>query len=81
MNTKRNIFLSLAAFTLTLALTSTSAFSNEDLFKKLDANADGMISKTEAEAHDALTALFDSLDVDGDELISPEEFSLANLDK
>ncbi|MFQ3251419.1 hypothetical protein [Glaciecola sp.] len=81
MNTKRNIFLSIAAFSFTLALTSTNAFSGESLFNKLDSNSDGMISKTEAEAHEVLKELFDSLDVDGDELISPEEFSLANLDK
>ena len=81
MNTKRNIFLSLSAFAFTLALTSTSAFSNEDLFKSLDTNADGLISKMEAEAHDVLNELFDSLDIDGDGFISPDEFSVANLDK
>ncbi len=81
MNTKRNIFLSMAAFAFTLALTSTSAFSSEDLFKKLDTNADGMISKTEAEAHEVLNELFDSLDIDGDGYISSTEFSVANLEK
>ena len=81
MNTKRNIFLSTAAFAFTLALTSTSAFSNEDLFKALDTNADGMISKTEAEAHDVLNELFDSLDLNSDGFISADELSVANLDK
>lgn len=81
MNTKRNIFLSMAAFAFTLALTSTSAFSNEDLFKTLDTNADGMISKTEAQAHEVLNELFDSLDIDGDGFISSDELSVANLVK
>lgn len=81
MNTKRNIFLSLAAFAFTLALTSTNAFSNEDLFKALDTNADGMISKTEAESHDVLTKLFDSLDINNDGYISVDELSVAKLGK
>ncbi|MDT0580913.1 MULTISPECIES: EF-hand domain-containing protein [Alteromonadaceae] len=81
LNTKRNILLSLSAFAFTLALTSTSAFSSEDLFKKLDTNTDGMISKAEAEAHQVLNELFDSLDLDGDGFISPSEFTTANLDK
>jgi Ca2+-binding EF-hand superfamily protein len=65
----------------TLALTSTSAFSNEDLFKALDSDADGMISKTEAGSHEVLNELFDSLDSNADGLISPDEFSVASLDK
>ena len=81
MNSKRNIYLSIAAFAFTLALTSTSAFSNEGLFNSLDTDADGMISKEEAEAHDVLYELFDSLDIDGDDFISLDEFAVANLKK
>ncbi|GAC28537.1 hypothetical protein [Brumicola pallidula] len=81
MSTKRNIFLSIAALAFTLALTSTSAFSNEDLFKALDSDADGLISKAEAVSHDVLNELFDSLDINTDGFISPDEFSVANLDK
>ena len=47
----------------------------------MDTNADGMISKTEAEAHEVLNELFDSLDIDGDGYISSTEFSVANLEK
>ncbi|AEP29265.1 EF-hand domain-containing protein [Brumicola nitratireducens] len=81
MNNKRNIFLSMVAFAFTLALTSTSAFSNEGLFKTLDTDANGMISEEEAEAHDVLYELFDSLDIDGDGFISSDEFAVANLKK
>ncbi len=81
MSTKRNIFLSIAALAFTLALTSTSVFSNEDLFKALDSDADGMISKTEAGSHEVLNELFDSLDSNADGFISPDEFLVANLDK
>ena len=81
MNNKRNIFLSMAAFAFTLALTSTSAFSNEGLFESLDTDADGMISEEEAEAHGVLYELFDSLDIDGDGFISSDEFAVANLNK
>lgn len=81
MNTKRNIFLSMAAFAFTLALTSTSAFSNQDLFTTLDTDADSMLSASEAQAHEVLSELFDSLDIDGDGFISLDEFSVANLDK
>jgi Ca2+-binding EF-hand superfamily protein len=81
MTTKRNIFLSMAAFTFTLAMISTSAFSNQDLFTTLDTDADSMLSETEAEAHEVLYGLFDSLDIDGDGFISIDEFSAANLDK
>jgi Ca2+-binding EF-hand superfamily protein len=71
----------MAAFAFTLALTSTSAFSNEGLFKSLDTDSDGMISEEEAEAHDVLYELFDSLDIDGDGFISKDEFAVANLKK
>lgn len=81
MSTKRNILLSMAAFAFTLVLTSTNAFSSEDLFIELDTNSDGMISKTEAEAHEVLNELFDSLDIDGDGFINPAEFSVAILVK
>jgi Ca2+-binding EF-hand superfamily protein len=79
LNIKRNVLLSLGAFAFTLALTSTSAFSAEDLFSKLDTNTDGMISKTEAEVHQVLNELFDSLDLDDDGFISPDEFTTAKL--
>jgi Ca2+-binding EF-hand superfamily protein len=81
MNTKRNTFLSIAAFGFILAFTSTSALSSEGMFKELDTNADGMISKQEAETHEMLTELFDSLDIDSDGFISATEFSVANLEK
>jgi len=80
MNTKRNIFLSMAALAFTLALTSTSAFSNEGLFTTLDTDADGMLSTTEAQSHKVLFELFDSLDINGDGSISIDEFSVANLE-
>jgi Ca2+-binding EF-hand superfamily protein len=80
MNTQRNIFLSMAAFAFTLALTSTSAFSNQDLFTTLDTDADSMLSTTEAQAHEVLSELFDSLDIDSDGFISLDEFLVANLD-
>jgi Ca2+-binding EF-hand superfamily protein len=81
MNTKRNIFLSLAALAFTLALTSTSAFSNEELFNALDTDADGLISKSEAQSHEVLSELFDTLDINSDSFISPDEFAVANLEK
>ena len=81
MNTKRNIFLSMAAFAFTLALISTNAFSNEGLFTTLDTDADSMLSATAAQAHEVLPELFDSLDIDGDGFINLDEFSVATLDK
>ena len=44
-------------------------------FKKLDANADGYISKDEAVADAALTSDFTKRDVDGDGKLSESEFA------
>lgn len=47
-------------------------------FKKLDANADGYVSKDEAVADAALTSDFAKRDVDGDGKLSESEFATSS---
>ncbi len=65
------VFCSIAAFGF--------AHAADDLFVKLDTNSDGVISKVEAQSHEQLSKLFDSLDLDKDGVLSGEEFVATGL--
>lgn len=58
-----------------LALASSSAAFAAVDFNSFDANGDGVISKTEAQANAQLARLFDKLDTDKNGELSQEEFS------
>ncbi len=62
-------------FIALLALASSSAAFAAVDFNSFDANGDGVISKTEAQANAQLARLFDKLDTDKNGELSQEEFS------
>ncbi len=62
-------------FIALLALASSSAAFAAVDFNSFDANGDGVISKTEAQANAQLARLFDKLDTDKDGELSQQEFS------
>jgi Ca2+-binding EF-hand superfamily protein len=62
-------------FIALLALVSSSAAFAAVDFNSFDANGDGVISKTEAQANAQLARLFDKLDTDKDGELSQQEFS------
>ena len=53
--------------------------TSEQLFKQLDANGDGMISKQEAAAKDDLADLFAGFDRNDDQQLSSSEFMMIPL--
>ncbi|ATC82847.1 MULTISPECIES: EF-hand domain-containing protein [Pseudoalteromonas] len=62
-------------FIALLALASSSAAFAAVDFNSFDANGDGVISKTEAQANAQLARLFDKLDTDKNGELSQQEFS------
>ena len=62
-------------FIALLALASSSAAFAAVDFNSFDANGDGVISKTEAQANAQLARLFAKLDTDKNGELSQEEFS------
>lgn len=56
----------------TAADTATSAGAQS--WGSLDADGDGTISKSEAQAHAGLAQIFDQADTDGDGRLTPEEY-------
>lgn len=62
-------------FIALLALASSSAAFAAVDFNSFDANGDGVISKTEAQANAQLARLFDKLDTDKNGELSQLEFS------
>jgi len=62
-------------FIALLALASSSAAFAAVDFNSFDANGDGIISKTEAQANAQLARLFDKLDTDKNGELSQQEFS------
>ncbi|KPZ57899.1 EF-hand domain-containing protein [Pseudoalteromonas sp. P1-25] len=59
---------------LVALLSSSAAFAAVD-FNSFDADSDGVISKSEAQANAQLIELFDKLDTDGNGELSQQEFS------
>lgn len=76
---KLNKTLSIAAAFTVLSALSMTANAGSDLFTELDANADGMISASEAEVHAVLSENFASIDVDADGYISKGEFAASGV--
>jgi Ca2+-binding EF-hand superfamily protein len=72
---KLNTILSITAAVTVLSALAMTANAAGDLFTELDANADGMISASEAEVHAVLSENFASIDVDADGYISKGEFA------
>ena len=63
---------------------SSAAIATSDageLWKALDANKDGVISKDEASASEVVSAQWNLLDLNQDGVLSEKEFSLINLSK
>lgn len=56
-------------------LASTAVLADEELFKKLDADSDGLISIAEAAADADVSSQFATLDANKDGFLSPEEFA------
>ena len=56
-------------------LASSAVLADEDLFMKLDADSDGLISIAEAAADSDVSSQFASLDANKDGYLSPEEFA------
>lgn len=56
-------------------LASTAVLADDDLFMKLDADSDGLISVSEAAADADVSKQFASLDANKDGYLSPEEFA------
>lgn len=59
---------------LVALLSSSAAFAAVD-FNSFDADGDGVISKSEAQANAQLVQLFEKLDTDGNGELSQQEFS------
>lgn len=61
-----------------LALASGMAMAGDDMsekkFEDLDANQDGVITQSEASAHQDLVANFNSADTNADGYLTPSEF-------
>ena len=56
-------------------LASTAVLADDDLFMKLDADSDGLISIAEAAADSDVSKEFANLDANKDGFLSPEEFA------
>ena len=80
MNTvKKNILIGASALCCAGVLSSAKVMAEDDLFDRLDANADGVISKTEAKVHSTLSEMFDMVDSNADGVISEGEFAASGL--
>ena len=69
----------LIAIAGSLALASGMAMAGDDMgkekkFEDLDANQDGVITQSEAAAHEDLVANFNSADTNADGYLTPSEF-------
>lgn len=64
-----------AAVALAAAGFITAAVAGEDMFTKLDSNADGVISSEEATANEALYKGWESADANQDGQVDAAEFS------
>jgi hypothetical protein len=64
---------------LPLALASTLAFADGD-FARMDANADGKVSRDEAGRQPIVTARFDKLDRDHNGMLTLPEFAAFEID-
>jgi Ca2+-binding EF-hand superfamily protein len=69
----------LIAIAGSLALASGMAMAGDDMgkekkFEDLDANQDGVITQSEASAHEDLVANFNSADSNADGYLTPSEF-------
>lgn len=69
----------LIAIAGSLTLASGMAMAGDDMdkekkFENLDANQDGVITQSEASAHQDLVANFNSADTNGDGYLTPSEF-------
>jgi hypothetical protein len=56
---------------------SSTSSEKMALFDKADINKDGKLSKVEARSIAGLVANFESVDLDGDQMVSKEEFQKA----
>nr|WP_136250049.1 EF-hand domain-containing protein [Ningiella ruwaisensis] len=74
-NNKLGILFTVAALSAGISFASQA---NEG-FKALDANEDGMITKSEAEANETVFENFELIDSDGNGTISLEEYEAVGL--
>lgn len=78
--TKKYISLSVATLLAGALLQPVSAGEAKGDFKALDADGDGMISAEEAQANEALTATWETIDVNQDGQIDAAEFSAMDIE-
>ena len=77
------LLLLLPATALGLAATAAGRSVGTDIgvpgFRTLDRNADGFVSRDEADAVKAISLLFGVADANGDDRLSPEEYRIINI--
>ncbi len=79
MKNVRSAFVLVATLAASSAVIATSDAG--ELWKSLDANKDGVISKDEASASQDVSAQWNLLDLNQDGVLSEKEFSLISLSK
>jgi Ca2+-binding EF-hand superfamily protein len=77
--TKLNRLLTVAGAMAILSAVAISVNAQEDLFTKLDVDQDGLISLSEAEAHDVLFQNFAMVDADSDGFVSKDELEASGV--
>jgi Ca2+-binding EF-hand superfamily protein len=76
---KLDKILSVVAISVVLSAVAISANAQEDLFSTLDTDADGLISPSEAKAHEFLSENFALVDADSDGYVTKEELTASGI--